>query len=662
MGARHDPTLRAPEAMAARHTQAREAEAAARADLAKAKRRVAALKAGSPKLPAARQAQRRTARKEAAEARWKQARRDRVASDPKKYATGLVDARGNRISTQQIVEHMRAHPDHGGGPGELDLPGFVSHRLDTRGARSFFVNWWDKRQTVDSKTRTGEATRTGAHASDFAALAEHLVRGRGVVDAIKSFDGFARQVGVKRADGKHYTWAEAQKAAPDMVDAYGQEMVPVRVAPARYSERTRQGILDRQDVGSGDQALENLTVRRLDEALNEPPQGQAGTRNVVLVPKLQVDRFRDHQSIVSMRGARVGQAYTRIFRATVLPFSTKWLFGNAAEAVIRSVAYGITPLDIWRGAKFFDAVKRVDDETFKQLDVRSRGGLLYGSGDKLNVYRTDKSFENSMLETPAKILATGVRLPVIRQIGAGLGAYERAVFGLNRAMESRGFQTAVAGKFARKEIHEFTGSWTKAIRLQREALDEVARGHAQHGQAGAVGALHRRGAGQVQPFLAGRAEVHADDGAVPAVVPQRRPVRLPHAAGEASGEDGAAGERRDDAQRGDQRVAEEGAAGGSGVRDPAEGRRAAAAVALHAVRCLHESAGGAAGPVPAAVHDLLQQHAGAVVDGEGAAARGRRHAGPWEAADDGAVRAGGGRGAGHGDRAAAAGEGPHGVR
>jgi hypothetical protein len=383
---------------------------------------------------------------------------------------------------------------------------------------------------------------------------------------------------------------------------------------------------------------------------------------VVLVPKLQVDRFREHQSIVSMRGARVGQAYTRIFRATVLPFSTKWLFGNAAEAVLRSVAYGITPLDIVRGVKFFDAVKRVDDDTFKQLDVRSRGGLLYGSGDKLNVHRTDKSFEGSVLETPAKIIANGVRLPVIRQIGAGLGAYERAVFGLNRAMESRGFQTAVAGKFARKEIREFTGSWTKAIRLQREALDEVARGMLNTPKQVQLARYTDEVLGKYNRFSPDVRKDHADDRAVPAVVPQRRPVRLPHAAGEASGEDGAAGEHRGHAQQGDPAGAEEGAAGGSGVRDPAEGRRAAAAVALHAVRCLHESAGGAARSVPAAVHDLLQQHAGAGVDGEGAAARERRHAGPWQAADDGAVRAGGGRGAGHGDRAAAAGEGPHGVR
>jgi hypothetical protein len=505
MGARHDPKLRAPEHMAARHAQAREVEAAAKGAVDTARKQVEKAKAARDRLVGVQSSRRGSRMKDggatatvperaklerataalttarqarrAAEAKWKQARRERVASDPKKYATGLVDAQGHRITTQQIVEHMRAHPDHGGGAGELDLPGFVSHRLDTRGARSFFVNWWDKRQTVDSKTRTGEATRTGAHASDFAALAEHLVRGRGVVDAIKSFDGFARQVGVKRADGKHYTWAEAQAAAPDMVEAYGQEMVPVRVAPARYDERTRQGILERQDVGSGEQALENLTVRRLDEALREPPQGQTGTRNVVLVPRLQVDRFREHQAMVASAGARVGQAYTRIFRATVLPFSTKWLFGNAAEAVIRSVAYGITPVDLAvRGPKFFDAVKRVDDETFKQLDVRARGGLLYGSGDRLNVHRTDKSFEGSVLEAPAKIIATGVRLPVIRQIGQGLGAYERAVFGLNRAMESRGFQTAVAGKFARKQIQELTGSWGKAIRLEREALDEVARG------------------------------------------------------------------------------------------------------------------------------------------------------------------------------------------
>jgi hypothetical protein len=153
MGARHDPTLRAPEAMAARHTQAREAEAAAKDTLDKATARLKRLKAERDRAVGAQRVRRgqdaakapqtrgglalttaeakrqgelsrldramKAVRQEkrAAEARWKQARRDRVKSDPKKYATGLVDAQGHRISTQQIVEHMRAHPDHGGGPG-----------------------------------------------------------------------------------------------------------------------------------------------------------------------------------------------------------------------------------------------------------------------------------------------------------------------------------------------------------------------------------------------------------------------------------------------------------------------------------------------------------------------------------------------------------------
>jgi hypothetical protein len=723
MGARHDPKLRAPEHMAARHAQAREVEAAAKQTLEHASGRVKRLAAQRDRVvggqrvkrgqDAARGAQtayyvgehRFTSRaaavarvkeaggkirqvaltgreasrvgemsridralkqarvdRRAAEAKWKQARRDRVASDPKKYATGLVDAHGNRISTQQIVEHMRAHPDHGGGAGELDLPGFVSHRLDTRGARSFFVNWWDKRQTVDSKTRTGEATRTGAHASDFAALAEHLVRGRGVVDAIKSFDGFARQVGVKRADGKHYTWAEAQAAAPDMVEAYGQEMVPVRVAPARYDERTRQGILERQDVGSGEQALENLTVRRLDEALREPPQGQTGTRNVVLVPARQVERFREHQAMVALRGARIGQAYTRIFRATVLPFSTKWLFGNAAEAVIRSVAYGITPLDIVRGGKFFDAVKRVDDDTFKQLDVRSRGGLLYGSGDRLNVHRTDKSFEGSVLEAPAKIIATGVRLPVIRQIGQGLGAYERAVFGLNRAMESRGFQTAVAGKFARKQIQELTGSWGKAIRLEREALDEVARGMLNTpkqvqlarytdevlGKYNRFSPDTRRITQTIAPFLpwflnAGRFVYHT--------LPVKHPAKTALLANIEVTLNREIQDARKKVPPGDLE---------SAIRLKDGGLLPLSRYTpFGAFTNLPE---GALDPFLPQFTTFYNNMQGRAWTGKELRLAGRQDAGPWEAADDGAVRAGGGRGAGHGDRAAAAGEGPHGVR
>lgn len=512
MAARDDPTLRAPAEMAARHDAAREAEASAKVSLEHVNARVKRLASerdrivgaqrvtrgqDAAKEPQARggvaltraeakrqgEADRATRalaaakrEKRGAEARWKQARRDRVKSNPKRYATGLVDADGHRISTAQIVEHMRANPDHGGGPGELNLPGFVSHRRDTRGARSFFVNWFDRRQSVDSARRTGEATRTGAHAADFRALEEHLVRGRGVVDAIRTFDQFAKDIGAKRSNGRHYTWAGAQKVAGDMQEAHGIEMVPLRVVPARYDAATRQRILDRQGTADSPKELDSLVLRRLDEALREPPQGQAGAENVVLVPAQQLERFRQHQSTGSTVAAKLGQSVSRAFRGTVLPFSTKWLFGNVAEAVLRLGIHGITPVDIAiRGPKVLRALRALDEEKFKSLDDRARGGLLYGSGDRLNVYRDSTDFERTVLETPAKAVAAAARLPLVRQLLTGLKAYQRAVFAVNRGME-KALQTGVIGKAARKDAQELTNSWGKAILLQQDVAKQVAAG------------------------------------------------------------------------------------------------------------------------------------------------------------------------------------------
>ena len=534
MGARHDPTLRAPEHMATRHDEARQIEAELKGELKRAGERVARLAAqrnraigshrtaraheGGPhavyyvgtrrfesrkaavehaketkgtvkrvslskpearrsgelaRLDSAISAARQDRR--AVQARYRQAQRDRVSSSPKKYATGLVDENGKKLSTAEIVEHMRANPDHGGGTGKLDLPGFVSHRRDTTGAKAHFVNWFDRRQTVDAKSRTGEATRTGSHAAGFRALEEHLVRGQGVVDSIKSFDDFVRQIGVKRSDGKHYTWAQAERVAGDMEDAYGVEMVPLRVAPARYDAATRQQILERQGTADSPQELESLVLRRLDEALNQPAKGSSTVENVVLVPAEQLKRFREHQATSSNVGAKAGQAVSRAFRGTVLPFSTKWLFGNAAEALLRSGLHGITPADVARGGAVMRELRKLDEEKFKDMDTRTRGGLLYGSGDRLDVHREARDFENTALETPAKVLAQTARLPVIRQVLGAVKAYQRAVFALNRGMETA-YQTGVIGKQARKDVRELTGSWGKAVRMQRDVAKEVASG------------------------------------------------------------------------------------------------------------------------------------------------------------------------------------------
>lgn len=392
---------------------------------------------------------------------------DREASKPTRRVSGLEDADGRRVSTAEIRAHIETHGNR--------EPAFVGQRRSDRGARSFFVNWQGGRKTVDSKRRTGEAARTGAYDASFGALEEHLVRGRGVADAIGSFDDFVGRFGSRRRDGKPYTYDEAVRAADELAEATGMRWLPVRAVPARYDEATREGILEAQGTAAVPQHLESLVQGRLDDSLKPPEGKERLARNVVLVPAQQVQRFAAHQTQGSGTGAKLGQVGTRMFRNTVLPFSMKWLFGNVAEAALRSALAGVTPGDYVRGRRMMNSLRALDDQVWKQADTRLRGGLLFGSADRLNVRRGPEDFEGTMFETPAKAVAFVARLPVVRQTIAGLNVYTRSVFAANRGIE-RAFQTAAIGKQARRDAQELTGSWWKAARMHEDVAREVARG------------------------------------------------------------------------------------------------------------------------------------------------------------------------------------------
>ncbi len=407
------------------------------------------------------------AARRAAEGEFRAARKTHADAKPKKTIGGLVDDQGRLVSTAEIVQHIRANGNR--------EPGFVGHRRDQRGAASYFVNWAGGRKTVDGKRRSGEAARTGAYDASYRALEEQLVRGQGVRDAIGTFDEFIGRFGSKRRDGRPYTWAEAERAAGELAEATGMEWTPVRAVPARYDAASREAILDTQGTASTPGHLDSLTLGRLDDAMRPPEGASAGARNVVLVPAQQAERFRQHQTTGTSTAGKAGQVYTRTFRGAVLPFSTKWITGNVAEAVLRSGAHGVTPLDVLRGARVMRELRKLDRQAWRQADARLRGGLLFGAGDKLNVRRASEDFAGTALHTPAQVAEFVGRLPVVRQTLGGLRMYQRAIFALNRGFE-RAAQTGVIGKVARKEAQELTGSWAKGVRMQEQVAREVARG------------------------------------------------------------------------------------------------------------------------------------------------------------------------------------------
>lgn len=166
---------------------------------------------------------------------------------------------------------------------------------------------------------------------------------------------------------------------------------------------------------------------------------------------------------------------TRAFRNTVLPFSTKWLAGNVAEAVLRSMVNGVTPVDVVRGARVMRELRGLDEEAWRAADTRLRGGLVYGSADTLTARRAADDFRGTVLHSPARAVELAGRLPVVRQTVGGLGVYKRAVFAANRGLE-RAFQQGVIGKQARREAQELTGSWARAVGMQQQVAREVARG------------------------------------------------------------------------------------------------------------------------------------------------------------------------------------------
>jgi hypothetical protein len=170
------------------------------------------------------------------------------------------------------------------------MPAFVSHTMEPS-ARAYFVQWFNGRKRVDSKRRTGEAARTGAHTASMQGLVDDLVRRQGQVDAIDAWDGFVKEFGITGQDGKPMTWDEAEREAA----RYSRRRTAWRwcrcvTRRRRYSQEAQQAILKDQGPGSLPD-LSSLTITRADAAQRLPVGASVRRRNVVLVPAQAAQRF-----------------------------------------------------------------------------------------------------------------------------------------------------------------------------------------------------------------------------------------------------------------------------------------------------------------------------------------------------------------------------------
>lgn len=366
---------------------------------------------------------------------------------------------------QLTNEEIRATPG-------LEDVAHLPHHTQARGAKAYYQTAFAGRKNLDSsKKRTGSAFAKGAVDASYDAVAEHRIRLRGVVNRIAEHDRIIHSIAIKGANGRMFTWDQAERIAENAADR-GANLVPYRAVPGSYDKARIDAIAHGQ--GAGEMIdLERLVGHEFTERLKAPAPGDATARNVVLVPKQIIDQLQAQHAVSGTLG-KAGNVAADVFRRVVLPFSAKWLLGNVLEAGVRLAAVGAGVNSYRIGLKLLKQLDELDHEQALRVRAALTGGLLYGNRG-LTVQRLHEHFEGTSLETPAKVVGTIGHLPVVHQLGQAIKGYTDGVFTFNRFLESAA-QTTALGKHAHREMTEMTGSWIKATRAQEKALQDVANG------------------------------------------------------------------------------------------------------------------------------------------------------------------------------------------
>jgi hypothetical protein len=391
-----------------------------------------------------------------------------------KAKQGLSDARELRRSGAVMLRDHKNDPLPNAAI-RAQLPedvAYLPHHTQNRGARAYYQTAFAGRKNLDtSKARTGRAFKIGAADASHQAIEEHRVRLRGVVNRIAEHDRIIHSIAIKGPGGRMMTWDQAEKIAANAKE-HGAKLVPYRAVPGSYDKERMARIADSQNAAEMP-ALGEMIGHEFEERLREPAPADRSARNVVLVPEQIVNQLREQQKVSGSAG-RVGNVLADVFRRAVLPFSVRWLAGNTIEAIVRlaSVAAGPNAHRIGKG--IMGELGKIDEEQAIRVKAALTGGLLYGNKG-LTVRRFAEHFEGTAAETPAKLAATAGRLPVVHQLGQAIKHFSDAVFSFNRRIESAA-QYAALGKYAKREIHEMTGSWRQATRAQEKALHDVANG------------------------------------------------------------------------------------------------------------------------------------------------------------------------------------------
>lgn len=294
------------------------------------------------------------------------------------------------------------------------------------------------------------------HIRDIAAHRDNvhleLVRAMRGSDLVQFADSLERQLGGPEvnssfhSDPKDYTLeGEMRKHATGEQVVFGQH-----VSGVLGSVKSRYGVGAHKPLGG---AAARVT--------------DTGVRNVRLVPSEELAIYLRHSEAGAVGIPIIGAA----FRRAVLPFSTKWLAGNFAEAELRKMMVGLTPFyDVMRGRidrNFMDRLNVRNPQLAAEFEAQAGGGLMFASQTR-NVTRTKRGLAAERGDN-GKVIQAGYKTS-----RAVINGITDQIFGLNSAYE-HSVKRQVRGKAFQREIKEFTGSWTRSLRAQEDALNAVLR-------------------------------------------------------------------------------------------------------------------------------------------------------------------------------------------
>ncbi len=334
------------------------------------------------------------------------------------------------------------------------------------------------RPVYPGQTRTFALQKRGSATFGNELTREELVRKNVTASNAESIDRFVHEAGLRRPDGKHFNAKEAMETANRLNSDGRSQWVAVRAFAAKLDAETQQKLKDSQSPAAMETAHEAMLNDRIVRAGDT-----SATRNVVLVPKPQLDVLMRHLKPAG-EAEKLLQLLNGPFRMAVLP-QPKWLTGNILEPYVVRLPFSGAGINIPGSAVDFHAagaaLKALEDSgdarmvrAAHEIQGMQMGGLLIGRRGA-SIRRTYEDFPGGL---GRKIYALSVvrHLPVTKQLGDLILTIPHLFFAFNRKIVESPAQKIAFGKQFREDYQQFTGSWMKTLKVGGKALDEVSKG------------------------------------------------------------------------------------------------------------------------------------------------------------------------------------------